>query len=99
VLASLIGTCKLNGVEPELASKTSVTKLINAHLQSRVDKLLFWSMRRNPWPPQPDRLLRYRRPCTRGAACARLAGLCLLEGRRDRPELRVVPGPRSKCGL
>jgi len=43
VLASLIATCKLNGVEPQAYIEDVITKLINGHLQSRLDELLPWA--------------------------------------------------------
>ena len=43
VLASLIATCKLNDVEPQGYIEDVITKLINGHLQSRLDELLPWA--------------------------------------------------------
>ncbi len=43
VLASLIATCKLNNVEPQAYLTDVLTKLVNGHLQSRIDELLPWA--------------------------------------------------------
>ncbi len=43
VLASLVETCKINAVEPETYFADVITKLINGHLQSRLDELLPWA--------------------------------------------------------
>ncbi len=43
VLASLVATCKLNGVEPQAYIEDVITKLVNGHLQSRLDELLPWA--------------------------------------------------------
>ncbi len=43
VLASLIATCKINDVEPQAYLTDVLTKLVNGHLQSRLDELLPWA--------------------------------------------------------
>jgi transposase len=43
VLASLVATCKLNDVEPQAYIEDVITRLINGHLQSRLDELLPWA--------------------------------------------------------
>ena len=43
VLASLVETCKINAVEPQTYFTDVITKLINGHLQSRLDELLPWA--------------------------------------------------------
>jgi transposase len=43
VLASLVAICKLNNVEPQAYIEDVITKLINGHLQSRLDELLPWA--------------------------------------------------------
>jgi len=43
VPASLVATCKLNNVEPQAYIEDVITKLINGHLQSRLDDLLPWA--------------------------------------------------------
>jgi hypothetical protein len=48
VLASLIATCKLIGVEPQAYLEDVITKLINGHLQSRLDELLPWAYASDP---------------------------------------------------
>ncbi len=48
VLASLIASCKLNGVDPQAYLADILTRLVNGHLQSRLDDLLPWA-----YAPQP----------------------------------------------
>ncbi len=36
-------TCKLSGVEPQAYIEDVITKLVNGHLQSRIDELLPWA--------------------------------------------------------
>jgi transposase len=48
VLASLIATCKLNDVEPQAYIEDVIAKLINGHLQSRLDELLPWAYAPKP---------------------------------------------------
>jgi transposase len=48
VLASLIATCKLNNVEPQAYIEDVITRLINGHLQSRLDELLPWAYAPKP---------------------------------------------------
>ena len=43
ILASLIATCKLSGVEPQAYIEDVITKLVNGPLQSRIDELLPWA--------------------------------------------------------
>jgi transposase len=43
ILASLIATCKLNNVEPQAYLADVLTKIVNGHLQSRLDELLPWA--------------------------------------------------------
>jgi transposase len=43
VIASLIETCKLVGVEPQTYLADVITKLINGHLNSQIDDLLPWA--------------------------------------------------------
>ena len=43
VLASLVETCKLNGVEPQAYLADVLTRLVNHHPNSRVDELLPWA--------------------------------------------------------
>ena len=42
-LASLIGTCKLNGVEPFAYMKATLEAIAAGHPQSRIDELLPWN--------------------------------------------------------
>jgi transposase len=43
VIASLVATCKLNGVDPETYLASVLTRLVNGHLMSRIDELLPWT--------------------------------------------------------
>jgi hypothetical protein len=43
VIASLIETCKLIGVEPHAYLADVITKLVNGHLNSKIDELLPWA--------------------------------------------------------
>jgi transposase len=47
-LASLIETCKLNGVNPQIYFTDLLTRLVNGWLQKRIDKLMPWH-----WAPYP----------------------------------------------
>ena len=42
-LASLIGTCKLNGVEPFAYMKATLEAIAAGHPKSRIDELLPWN--------------------------------------------------------
>lgn len=43
VIASLIETCKLTGIEPHGYLTDVITRIVNAHPQSRLDELLPWA--------------------------------------------------------
>jgi transposase len=43
VIASLIETCKLNGVDPHVYLTDVITKVVNGHPNSRIDELLPWA--------------------------------------------------------
>ncbi len=43
VIASLIETCKLNGVDPHAYLTEVITKIVNRHPNSRIDELLPWA--------------------------------------------------------
>jgi transposase len=43
VIASLIETCKLNGVDPYAYLAETITKIVNGHPNSRLDELLPWA--------------------------------------------------------
>jgi transposase len=43
VIASLIETCKLNGVEPQTYLTDVISKIVNGHPNSRIDELLPWA--------------------------------------------------------
>lgn len=49
-LASLIGTCKMNGVEPYAYIRTTLERIAAGHPQSRLDDLLPWNFRRDNDP-------------------------------------------------
>lgn len=42
ILASLIETCKLNGIEPHGYLTQTLTAIVNGHKQSRIEELLPW---------------------------------------------------------
>ena len=46
----LIATCKINDVEPQAYLTDVLTKLVNGHLQSRLDELLPWAYALRPSP-------------------------------------------------
>src|SRR5271155_1519671 len=48
-LASLIETCKLNGVNPLTYTTELLTRLVNGWPQERIDELMPWC-----WKPEPD---------------------------------------------
>ncbi|WP_352493358.1 transposase domain-containing protein [Mesorhizobium sp. M0118] len=48
VIASLIETCKLNGVEPLGYLADVLTRIVNSHPNSRIDDLLPWTYIRAP---------------------------------------------------
>jgi transposase len=43
IIASLIETCKLNGTDPNAYLTDVITKIVNAHPNSRIDELLPWA--------------------------------------------------------
>lgn len=43
VVASLIETCKLIGLDPHAYLTDAITKIVNGHLNSRIDELLPWA--------------------------------------------------------
>jgi hypothetical protein len=43
VIASLIETCKLNGIDPQLYLDDVITKIVNGHPNSKIDDLLPWA--------------------------------------------------------
>jgi hypothetical protein len=43
VIASLIETCKLTGVDPYGYLADVITKIVNGHPNSRIDELLPWA--------------------------------------------------------
>jgi transposase len=49
VIASLVETCKLIGVEPQAYLADVISRIINGHPQSRLDELLPWA-----YPTTPD---------------------------------------------
>jgi transposase len=48
VIASLIETCKLNGIEPRAYLADVTTRIVNGHRQSRLDDLLPWAYPSTP---------------------------------------------------
>jgi transposase len=49
VIASLIETCKLLGVEPYAYLADVITRIVDSHPNSRLDELLPW-----PYPATPN---------------------------------------------
>ena len=43
VIASLIETCKLNGIDPHAYLAATITKIVNGHSNARLDELLPWA--------------------------------------------------------
>ena len=48
VVASLIETCKLNGVDPQAYLVDVIARIVDGHPQSQIDDLLPWA-----YAPQP----------------------------------------------
>ncbi len=48
VIASLVETCKLIGVEPQAYLADVISRIVNGHLQSRLDELLPWAYPTTP---------------------------------------------------
>lgn len=42
-IASLIGTCKLNGVDPEAYIAATLRKILDQHMQRDIDELMPWN--------------------------------------------------------
>ena len=43
VIASLVETCKLNGVDPQAYLADVISRIVNGHPQSQLDELLPWA--------------------------------------------------------
>ena len=43
IIASLIETCKMNGVDPHAWLANTLTSIVNGHKQSQIDDLLPWN--------------------------------------------------------
>ena len=43
IVASLIETCKLNGVDPQAYMADTLSKIIDGHLASKLDELMPWA--------------------------------------------------------
>jgi transposase len=48
VLASLIETAKLNGLDPQAYITDAITRIIQGHPQSRIDELIPWNLGADP---------------------------------------------------
>ncbi len=48
MIASLIETCKLNGIEPHGYLSDVISRIVNDHPQSRLDELLPWAYPTTP---------------------------------------------------
>lgn len=51
LLASIVATCKLNGVNPQAYISQTLKAILNGHPQSRIDELMPWCF---PKPSSPD---------------------------------------------
>ena len=51
VIASLIETCKLNGVEPQSYLADVLNRIVNGHPQAHIDELLPWNVSAVSTPP------------------------------------------------
>ncbi len=49
IVASIIETCKLNGIDPHSYLADVIIRIVNGHPQSRLDDLLPWA-----YPVQPN---------------------------------------------
>ena len=45
VIASLIETCKMNGIDPQAWLTATLTAIVQGHKQSQIDDLLPWNYR------------------------------------------------------
>ena len=43
VIASLIETCKMNGIDPQAWLTATLTVIVQGHKQSQIDELLPWN--------------------------------------------------------
>jgi hypothetical protein len=43
IVASLIETCKINGVDPQAYMTDVLTKIVDGHLASKLDELMPWA--------------------------------------------------------
>jgi len=48
VIASLIETCKMNGVDPQAYLVDVITRIVNGHPNSRIDELMPWTYQATP---------------------------------------------------
>ena len=48
IIASLIETCKLSGVNPQAWLATALTKIVNGHLNTKLDELMPWNYAQPP---------------------------------------------------
>ena len=48
IIASLIETCKLSGVDPQVWFATALTKIVNGHLNTKLDELMPWTYAQPP---------------------------------------------------
>lgn len=51
-IASLIATCKINGVEPYARIKATLEAIARSHPQSRIDDLMPWAFDRTSYWPE-----------------------------------------------
>ena len=48
MIASLVETCKLCGVDPQAYLADTLTRIVDGHLASAIDELLPWAYAKDP---------------------------------------------------
>jgi len=48
IIASLIETCKLSGIDPQIYLADVITRIVNGHPNSQIDDLLPWAYDPSP---------------------------------------------------
>ncbi|MDR6955793.1 hypothetical protein J2X65_005176 [Ancylobacter sp. 3268] len=48
VIASLVETCKLNGIDPQAYRADVITRIVNGHPNNRIDDLMPWAYQAQP---------------------------------------------------
>jgi len=79
-IASLIETCKINGVEPFAYLKATLTAIARGHPQSRLDDLLPWNFKTGAVDLMADIGVRRRTSCVGDShRCYFACPICTLE--------------------